>query len=63
VALQREFDDGAARYAYQEIAAGYTAAPAKSTLTALVTKISDVAGPGDPRQGAASTRAWTTYAR
>ncbi len=55
VALQREFDDAAERYAYQEIAAGYTAAPAKSTLTGLVTKISDVAGPGDPRQGATST--------
>jgi hypothetical protein len=55
VALQRELDDAAARYAYQEIAAGYTAAPATSTLTALVTKISDVAGPGDPRQGATST--------
>jgi hypothetical protein len=57
VALQRELEDAAARYAYQEIAAGYTAAPAKSTLTALVTKISDVAGPGDPRQGATRTEA------
>jgi hypothetical protein len=55
VALQREFDDAAERYAYHEIAAGYTAAPAKGTLARLVTKISDVAGPGDPRRGATST--------
>jgi hypothetical protein len=55
VALQRELDDAAERYAYQQIAAGYTAAPAKSALTGLVTKISDVAGPGDPRRGATST--------
>ncbi len=55
VALQREFDDAAERFAYQEIAAAYTPAPATSTLTALIVKISDVAGPGDPRQGATGT--------
>jgi hypothetical protein len=55
VALQREFDDAAERYAYQEIVAQYTPPSGKNALTAVVTKLSEVAGPGDSSQGATAT--------
>jgi hypothetical protein len=56
VALQREFDDAAEVYAYEDIARHFSAAGAgHATLTAMITKVDAVAGPGDPRQGATST--------
>jgi hypothetical protein len=46
VALQREFDDAAELSAYRTISQQFTPGPPRRTLTALVIKVHDVAGPG-----------------